>query len=80
MRALRKFSICHNEDDHKNPNHRRVHVEIYHMEHGYVWRNREDGTDIGLGTYQTVAAACGAAQAAYGTQQACWAMRAAWAN
>lgn len=77
-KAIRAASICHNEDDHRDPNHRRVRLELIRDTDGrFRWYTEEGDerydTDVSAAT---VADACSAAKAAWGGRE--WALRADW--
>lgn len=77
-KSIRVASICHNEDDHRAPKHRRVRLELIRDTDGrFRWYAEEGGerydTDVSA---STVEAACRAAKAAWGGME--WALRADW--
>ena len=74
MKAIRTFSICHNDDDHK-AKHRRVKIDLRKTLSGlYGWFNND--LDVGIGEYKTVHEAEFAAKKAY--NHPVWAMRSSW--
>lgn len=75
-KPIRVATICHNEDDRNDPNHRRVRLELTkEPEVGYVWRT-EFAEDCNLGVHKTVYDAEIAALHAWGA--AVWGLRATW--
>ena len=76
-KAIRAATICHNEDDYRDHNARRVRLELHRDAgaHAYIWRTC-DGDDCLIAPQPTVAAACDAALNAWGA--ACWDLRASW--
>ena len=46
-------TICHNDDDARDPLHRRVRIELHRDGEGYRWKNA-DGTDFGIGVERSV--------------------------
>lgn len=75
MRPVRTATICRNEDDHRDPAHRRVKLRLERDPAGLVWRTSE-GEDCLIPPQRTVAAAEAAAVAAWGAP--CWDLRARW--
>jgi len=75
MKPIRVATICHNEDTHTTPGHRRVRLELYRRESGYVWTT-SDGEDPELGIFQTIDEAEEAAQSAWSYPS--WDLRASW--
>ena len=76
-KAIRVATICHNEDDYRDHEARRVRLEL-HRDAGdntYIWRT-SDGDDCLIAPQETVVAACDAAINAWGA--ACWDLRASW--
>lgn len=76
-KPIRVATICHNEDDHKDPKHRRVWLGLTREpEGGYVWRD-EAGDEAGnMGVHATVYDGQIAALQAWGA--AVWDLRATW--
>lgn len=74
-KPLRIATICHNEDNYRDPAHRRVRLELHPVPEGYVWRTA-DGQDCCIGACRTVAYATWAARSAWGA--AVWDLRASW--
>lgn len=52
-KPIRVATICHNEDDHKTPNHRRVRLELHKTNGEYRWFN-DAGQECGIADAQTV--------------------------
>ena len=75
MKAIRVATICHNDDDCKDKNHRRVRLELHKNDIGYCWYT-SDGEDTGTGSYKTVAEAQHAAKSVWGGE--IWAMESKW--
>ena len=80
MRAIRTATICHSDDDHNDPKHRRVRIELERQTDNnglrtYVWVN-EDGNDIGCYASSTVESATNTLYQTYSAD--CWALRASW--
>ena len=75
MRPIRVATICHNEDDHKDPNHRRVRLELHRTNYEYRWFD-EEGQECGIHDSQTIYGAEIAALQAWG--DAAWDLRAKW--
>ena len=73
-RAIRTATICHSEDSHTDPKHRRVRIELKIDGGKYVWKS--EGNDCGIGSFATVADAENAALQAWGAE--CWAIKARW--
>jgi hypothetical protein len=74
MKPIRKATICHNDDNHLDPKHRRVKLYLRRTDRGYEWFCGEDSTDTGY--YSTVKEAEGAAKKAWGGDV--WSLRAKW--
>ena len=72
MRAIRVATICHSEDDVRQP-HRRVRLELARAQQGYEWVSPEGETGVGG---NTVADACEAARVVWGAPD--WGLRADW--
>ncbi len=72
---IRVATICHNDDDYRDPNHRRVRLELRDEDGVYVWRTAE-GMDCCIGTCRNVREAEEAALHAWGA--AVWDLRATW--
>jgi len=76
-KPIRVATICHNEDDAGDKNHRRVRIElIKEAGGGYVWR-AIDGSEAGvMGVHKTVRDAEIAAMQSWGADE--WDLRATW--
>lgn len=74
-KPIRVATICHNDDDRNDPNHRRVRLELTKSEEGYVWHT-ETGEDCCIGACKTVYDAEIAALQAWGADV--WDLRATW--
>jgi hypothetical protein len=74
MKAIRVCTICHNDDDSKDKDHRRVRVVLHKGESGYRWY--VDGEGAGLPVYDSVREAQRAAKKAWGGEA--WDMRSTW--
>ena len=66
MKKLRVATICHNDDDQNDKNHRRVRLELVHEDGGYVWQT-SDGEDTATGVFRTIKDAMHAASQAWGS-------------
>jgi len=80
MKAIRIATVCHSDDDHNDPRHRRVRIELSRQTDNngkrvYVWLNA-DGQDIGQPACYTVEAAMNTLYQSYSAN--CWALRARW--
>ena len=81
MKNIRVATICHNEDDCRERNYRRIKLVLVHEhddDHGdyYIWRCADDDADCNLGRYDNVLDAENALISAYSAD--CWALRAKW--
>jgi hypothetical protein len=75
-KPLRIATICHNNDDHRDPSHRRVRLELTKdFSGGYVWHT-DDGEDCCIGACKSVYDAEIAALQAWGAPV--WDLRATW--
>ena len=74
MKAIRTATICHNDDDYRDPEHRRVRLELLKVGPFYVWHC--DGDECGLLAFRTVKSATEGAVAAWGAEV--WDLRATW--
>lgn len=76
MKPIRVATICHNEDDHIGPNHRRVRLELHKKGRAYVWCD-ESGEDLQVVPHEaTVYDAEIAAIHGWGASE--WDLRAKW--
>ena len=73
--TIRTATICHNEDDRNDPNHRRVKLVLEREPEGFVWRT-EDGEDCCISPQKTVHDAEIAAMQVWGADV--WDLRATW--
>jgi hypothetical protein len=74
-RPVRVATICHNDDDHNDPRHRRVRLELTKENAGYVWRT-DTGEECCTDPAMTVHEAKVRARDMWGADV--WALRATW--
>ena len=74
-RAIRTMTICHSDDDHSDPKHRRVKIDLIKDGDRYRWVQAMGGADTEV-SGKSVQEACELAVIAWGGKE--WAAKAAW--
>ena len=75
MNAIRSLTVCHSADDHRNPKHRRVKIDLIKAGDRYRWVQAEDGASTEV-SGKSVQEACDLAFIAWGGKE--WAAEATW--